>query len=204
MKKLILLALILLTTSFTYAQEKKLKFSVYTTLDYSNIPRSDLIKHSGKLAFGLGLQSSYEIFKNFDLVVGAAYLDKGYNEEITGPGADDAIQTKVNHWWYAYFSIPVKLQYSFVTRDFKWYAACGIENDFNFDGSGSYIFEDFAQSMVMNIGVSKVISDKLRIGLEPTFRQAIQVYGTQNGNSRAVPDLKPYSVGLKLILTKVK
>lgn len=204
MKKVTLIALVFLNVTFAYAQENKLKFSVYTTWDYSNTPEIDFIDQRGKLAFGLGLQTSYEVNKHFDFVIGAAYIDKGYNQEITGPGSTDGIETRLSHWRFNYFSVPAKLQYRFRRGDYNWYFAGGIENDFSFGGSGRYKFEDFAQSVVMNIGVSKDIGEKLRIGFEPTVRQSIKIYGTSNTNTRTLPDLKPYSIGLKVILTKVK
>src|SRR5690554_13288 len=202
MKNIILFTIAFLSIGFIHAQEKKIKFSAYTTWDYSNIPESNLIDHRGKFAVGGGLQGSYGFSEKLELILGLAYIDKGYNEKTIGFGPTDGLVTGISHWWFAYFSVPVKIQYNFKNGKWKWYAAGGIENDFNFDGNGFYIYKDFAQSAVFNLGVSRLISERFRIGLEPTYRAAIQTYGTQNGGNR--PDLDPYSFGLKLILTKVK
>lgn len=201
-KFLILFGTFITNMTFLFAQERKLQLSAYTTWDYSNIPESNLIDHRKKLAFGFGIQSNYTLSKRVELIIGAAYIDKGYNEKTTSPGSDDGLETKINHWRYAYFSVPTKLQYNIINKNWKVYLAGGVENDFNFDGNGHYTFKEFAQSIVLNFGISKLISEKARLGLEPTYRNNIQTYGIANGGYR--PDLNPYSYGIKIIITKVK
>src|SRR5690606_30416569 len=111
--------------------------------------------------------------------------------KTTNFGPTDGLETRVTHWWYAYLSVPVKVQFNFKNGKWKLYTAGGVENDINLDGNGNYVFKDFAQSVVFNIGISRLISEHIRIGLEPTYRTAIQTYGTKNGGAR--PNLNPYS-----------
>lgn len=202
MKKTLILLIIILFFGLSNAQEKKIKFSAYTTWDYSNIPPSDLIDHRGKLAFGFGLQANYEISKKFEIVTAIAYIDKGYNEKTTGFGADDGIVTRITPWRSTYLSIPIKVQYNLLNDKWKFYIAGGIENDFHLSGNGIYIYEDFAQSITFNLGVNTLISEKFSLGVEPTYRSSIQTYGIYNGGVR--PELNPYSFGLKVLITKVK
>src|SRR5690606_38584942 len=152
MKKTTLLGILFLIMGLIQAQEKKINFSAYTTWDYSNIPESSLIDHRGKFTFGLGLQGNYEFNKKIELILGVAYIDKGYNEKTTNFGPTDGLETRVTHWWYAYLSVPVKVQFNFKNGKWKLYTAGGVENDINLDGNGNYVFKDFAQSVVFNIG----------------------------------------------------
>lgn len=205
-KKLLLVIILSFVLGSINAQDRKIYFSPYSTWDFSNIPYSADFPHRGKLAIGVGIQSNILISKKIEVIIGAAYLDKGYATNpddfvVAYPPIFEQIDKRISRWWYAYFSIPVKLQYNFKLKERALYAAAGIENDFNFDGNGHYVFEDFAQSFTVNLGTSIELNRKYNLGIEPTFRQSLQVYGVENGGG-VRPDLKPYSIGLKLLLQK--
>lgn len=204
MKRIFLLSLLLLASVSVKAQEKKLRFSAYTTFDYSHIPETKQLNHYGKFAFGFGLQGNYALTERLDVVLGLAYIDKGYREKYEGFGPTDGRELYDTKWWHAYISIPVKLQYNFGKDTYRWYVAGGVENDFHFDANGGYRYKDVAHSVVVNLGISMAVGAKYRLGLEPTFRNALSSYSTSEVRHRNLPDLKPYSYGLKLILTKVK
>jgi hypothetical protein len=195
MRYTIILLIIVLVSFSTYAQDRALGLSFYGTIDYSNIPESILIDHRGKITPGVGMQINLKIGQRIDLLSGIAYIDKGYSVRYNPPGDG------ISRWWYAYFSVPTKIQYNFYRGNRTYYLAGGIENDWNFDGNGHYKFEDFAQSYTLNLGVKQSLNSNWDIKIEPTFRKAIQTYASQNG-WQDIPDLNPYSFGIKLLLTK--
>ncbi|GAA4824386.1 hypothetical protein GCM10023331_06160 [Algivirga pacifica] len=194
----------------------KFHVSYFTTWDYSTIQNKDKslnFEHRGKLAFGLGIQTNYQLSNRFELSLGASYLDKGLTwVKAPVPDSlqfycDEGCSSGPQRWWIAYFSMPIQLQYNFKRKgDFDYYIAAGITNDWNFDGNGGlFTFEDYANSFIANIGIRTTVG-KVGLGIEPTFRRFITIYGTPNGSHprEKKPNYKPYSIGLKLRLYRSK
>ena len=192
---------LVIRSQMAMCQEKRLYFSAFTTFDYSNIAKSDKIDSWGKLAYGLGIQSNYKFSENGELLLGFSYIDKGFTEKWTFQGFDSG-GTFTSSWWHAYISVPVQIQYNKIRNYWKFYLAIGITNDFNFDGSGGHSIKPFAQSLIVNIGASRSVSKKWRIGIEPTFRHYLYSYSNESNYQIGHPALLPYSMGLKLIVMK--
>jgi hypothetical protein len=202
-KRIFFVVAFLINLVLVQAQDKRLYFAPYTTWDYSNIPYSSVFPHRGKLALGLGVQTNIRLSKRIESIIGVAYIDKGYVTKRSNIEYTHGFQPRVNRWWYAYISFPIKIQYNFKIKNKKMHVGGGIENDFNFDGNGHYIFNDFAQSVTLNFGINNSISQKLLLRIEPTIRKSIRTYGTKNYNQSSRPDLKPYSIGIKVLFIKV-
>ena len=201
----------------SFCQDGKFQLSYFTTWDYSNIQKNDKnvnFEHRGKLAFGLGIQANYELSNKIELLVGASYLDKGLTWVIAP--APDSVQGFCDegcgdggpeNWWMAYFSMPIQLQYNLGTKGgLDYYIAVGITNDWNFDGNGGlFVYKDYANSFIANFGIMTTVG-KARIGIEPTFRRFMNIYGTPNGPApwEKRPNYKPYSIGIKLRITRNK
>lgn len=197
--KTVILPLLCLFFITAKSQEKRLYFSAYTTFDYSNITPEKTIDHRGKFSFGLGIQANYKFTERIEGILGVGYIDKGHREKSIDPGPTDDIEVFKSANRHTNLSIPIKIQYNFTLSKNKIYSALGIENDIFLAGSGGFYERSFAQSFVINFGWSTPISEKLKLGFEPTFRYPLTPYTNDKFNS---VEIYPYAIGLKVILSK--
>jgi len=214
MKKICLYAIVLAFIANIHgvanAQSKKWTFSAFTTLDCSNTRNTDYIKTWEKLAPGAGLQVNYSLTEKWEVVTGVSYIDKGHYTKYKGLGPNDGPMVFVNNYWLSYLAVPVQMQYNIISDNFRhYYFGIGISNDFSFGNTKSYRSKPFAQSMLVNMGFDFTWGKKWVIGLEPTFRYYLYLYADEVVYQQSFwiveegwPALRPYSVGLKVRVSK--